>query len=276
MLKNDRLYKTALYVVLTVVGLLVLLPLYWMVVSSLKSQLEILSIPPRFVPTRMLWENYGMFLENFPFFRLISNSLIVAGLTTAISVVVASMTGYGLVKFRSRLTKLFFILLLSSAMVPPVVKVLPLYVQMVKIGLNDTLAGVIIPFYVSVFGIFFIRQYCQSIPDDLIEAARVEGVPEFQLFFRIIFPIIKPALASLAVLKFLMTWNDFFWPLIMLSTPKKMTLQVGIAIILDPEYPINYGMLMAGATLAIVPIVLLFIVFQRQIVKSVATTGMKA
>ena len=156
------------------------------------------------------------------------------------------------------------------------VKVLPLYVQMVKIGLNDTLAGVFIPFYVSVFGIFFIRQYCQSIPDDLIVAARVEGVPEFQLFFRIIFPIIMPAIASLAVLKFLMTWNDFFWPLIMLSTPKKMTLQVGIAIILDPEYPINYGMLMAGATLAIVPIVLLFIVFQRQIVKSVATTGMKA
>jgi len=192
-----------------------------------------------------------------------------------ISVIVATMTGYALAKFRARGANIVFLLMLSSAMVPPFIKILPLYVGMVRIGLDDTLIGVIIPYYVSIFGIFFMRQYCISIPEDLLAAARVEGASEPTILIWIVFPVVKQACAALAILKFLLEWNNFLWPLIMLSSADKMTIQVAIAVLLDMEVAWDYGIVLAGATMATIPVVVLFLILQRQIINSIALTGQK-
>jgi multiple sugar transport system permease protein len=273
--KRDLLALIFNYSFLTIVGLIVLLPFYWMIVSAIKPVAELITIPPMFFPSRVDWTAFERFMIEVPFFRVLSNSFIIAGAIMVISVIVATMTGYALAKYKARGANIVFILLLSSAMVPPFIKILPLYVGMVRIGLDDTLIGVIIPFYVTIFGIFFMRQYCLSIPDDLLMAARVEGASEPTILIWIVFPVVKQACAALAILKFLLEWNNFLWPLIMLSSSTKMTLQVAIAVLLDLETTWYYGIVLAGATLAVLPVVILFLILQRQIINSIALTGQK-
>jgi multiple sugar transport system permease protein len=273
--KKEILTLGVTYLILSVVGLLILLPLYWMVVSAVKPDTELISIPPTFIPSAITLVNVRRFIEKVSFLRVVANSLIIAGVTTGLSVVVATATGYGLAKFRARGANLIFILMLTSAMVPDFVRILPLYVAMVRVGLGDTLTGVILPFYVSIFAVFFMRQYCQTLADDLLMAARVEGASEVTILFRIVFPVVSPAIAALAILKFLLTWNQFLWPLIMLSSARKMTIQVAIAVLLDLEVAMEYGMIMAGATLAVLPVLILFLLLQRHIITGIALTGMK-
>jgi multiple sugar transport system permease protein len=273
--RGDAVPVALIYLVLSLVGLVVMIPFYWMIVSAIKPVEELITVPPKIFPSRIDFGAFERFMIEVPFFRVLTNSLIIAGGIMVISVIAATMTGYALAKFRAKGANIVFILLLSSAMVPPFIKILPLYVAMVRIGLDNTLVGVIIPFYVSIFGIFFMRQYCLSIPDDLLMAARVEGASEFTILVRIVFPVVKQACAALAILKFLLEWNNFLWPLIMLSSAKKMTLQVAIAVLLDMEVAWDYGIVLAGATLAVLPIVLLFLVLQKQIINSIALTGQK-
>ena len=263
------------YLFLSLVGIVVLLPFYWMIVSAVKPVPELISIPPKFLPSTILLDNFERFFERVPFLLALSNSLIIAGGITFTSIFAATATGYGLSKFGSKGANIIFILFLSSSMVPPFIKILPLFVGMVRVGLNDTLIGVILPFYVSVFGIFFMRQYCLTLPDDLLAAARIEGASEITILFRIVFPVVKQAVAALAILKFLLEWNNFLWPLIMLSSSRKMTLQVAIAVLLDMEVAMDYGIVLAGATVAVLPILFLFLLMQRHIIQSIAYTGQK-
>jgi multiple sugar transport system permease protein len=222
-----------------------------------------------------VWQNYALFIKRVSFFRIFFNSIVIAGCTTLTSVFVATTTGYALSKYRSKGANIVFILLLSSYMVPPFIKIIPLYIGMVRIGLDDTLFGVIFPFYVNIFGIFFMRQYCMNIPDDLIQAARIEGASEFNILRRIIFPVVKEACAALSVLIFLMTWNSFLWPLIMLTSATKMTVQVAIATLINVDYVTEYGVVMAGATLGVLPVLILFLILQRHIIQSIALSGQK-
>jgi multiple sugar transport system permease protein len=273
--RNTIIFRIVNYGLLSLIGLVVMLPFYWMLVSAVKPTFELIAIPPKFFPSKIEFVNFRQFFYEVPFFMVLNNSLLIAGGITLTSVIAATATGYGLAKFGARGANILFLLFLSSSMVPPFIKILPLYVGMVQIGLDNTLIGVIIPFYVSVFGIFFMRQYCLTLPDDLLSAARIEGASEITIFVRIVFPVVKQAVAALAILKFLLEWNNFLWPLIMLSSARKMTLQVAIAVLLDLEQAPDYGIVLAGATVAVIPILILFLVMQRNIIQSIAFQGQK-
>jgi multiple sugar transport system permease protein len=268
-------FRSINYAVLSIIGVVILIPFYWMLVSAIKPTTELIAIPPKFIPSSFETINFENFFREVPFLMVLSNSLMIAGGITLTSVIAATATGYGLAKFGAKGANIIFLLFLSSAMVPPFVKILPLYIGMVRIGLDNTIIGVIIPFYVSVFGIFFMRQYCLTLPDDLLAAARIEGATEITILFRIVFPVVKQAMAALAILKFLLEWNNFLWPLIMLSSASKMTLQVAIAVLLDLEQAMDYGIVLAGATMAVVPVLILFLIMQRHIIQSIAFQGQK-
>jgi len=273
--RKTLIFRIINYTILSVIGLIILLPFYWMLVSAVKPSTELIAIPPKFFPSKFEIVNFENFFRQVPFLMVLTNSLIIAGGITFTSVFAATATGYGLAKFGAKGANFLFLLFLSSSMVPPFIKILPLYVGMVRIGLDNTLIGVIMPFYVSVFGIFFMRQYCLTLPDDLLAAARIEGASEITILFRIVFPVVKQAIAALAILKFLLEWNNFLWPLIMLSSAKNMTLQVAIAVLLDLENAMDYGIVLAGATVAVVPILILFLIMQRHIIQSIAFQGQK-
>ena len=274
---RDRLASRAIvYAILTFFALLLLVPFYWMLVSAVKTNAELVSRPPVLWPSAIQFRNFLTFVDQVPIVRVFLNSLIVSGGTTIAAVLFSAATGYALAKFRARGVSLIFVLFLTSYMVPPFVKVLPLYVGMVRLGLNNTLFGVILPFAVNIFGIFFMRQYCMSLPSDVIMVSRVDGATELGIFLRIVLPMIQPALAALGILLFLMTWNDFLWPLVMLSSARKMTIQVALATLVNLDYPTEYGIVMAGASLAILPVLILFVFLQQHILEGIALSGLKA
>lgn len=185
------------------------------------------------------------------------------------------MVGYGLAKFKVIGLNLVFILILSGLMIPPFTIAIPLYIVASQIRVVNTLWGVIIPFSISNFGIFLMRQYCLGIPDDLISAARIDGASEFLILMRVIFPVVATGCAALGILKFLLTWNDLFWPLIMLTEDSRKTLTVMLATFIDFERFMDYGLVMSMTTLVVVPVIILFVIFQKRIIEGVALTGMK-
>ena len=206
---------------------------------------------------------------------MLYNSLFVAGMTTLITIFFSTMVGYALAKYRVVGLNLIFILILSGLMIPPFTIAIPLYIVATQIRLVNTLWGVIIPFSISNFGIFLMRQYCLGVPQDLISAARIDGASEFTILIRIVFPVVATGCTALGILKFLLTWNDLFWPLIMLTEEANKTLTVMLATFIDFERFVDYGLLMAMTTLVVLPVILLFMVFQRRIIEGVALTGMK-
>jgi len=255
---------------------LILLVLLWMVAVVVLPLFQLLS--------KSLLDHEGNFvgLDNFiRYFRTpalsasLYNSLFVSAVTTVITIFFSTMTGYGLAKFKGRGLNVAFVLILTGLMIPPFTIAIPLYIVATQLGMVNTLWGVIIPFAISNFGIFMMRQYCLGVPDDLIAAARIDGAGEFSILMRIVFPVVDTGCAALGILKFLMTWNDFFWPLIMLTGDRKKTLQVVISTLIDFEYYVDFGLVMAATTLVVLPVILLFFFFQKRIIEGVAISGMK-
>lgn len=271
-----RVRSVVVYLVLAIVGLLILMPFFWMLSTSIKTAPEVMARPPRLFPHTFTLINFHHALGEVNYFRGLYNSLFIAATTTAITVFFSTMAGYGMAKFKSKGLNIVLYVILSALMLPPFVIAIPLYIIAAKLGAVNTLWGVIIPFCVSNFGIFLMRQYSASVPDDLLSAARVDGASETAILLRIIFPVVSAGCAALATLKFLMTWNQFFFPLIMLTSEAKMTLQVMLSTLIDFQYYTDYGALMAFATLVMLPVILLFIFFQRYLMEGVALSGMKA
>ena len=185
------------------------------------------------------------------------------------------MVGYGIAKFNSKYLNKIMGLFLVALMVPPFVIAIPLYLVAAPLCLTNNLVAVIIPFAVSNFGIFLMRQFCIAIPSDLLDAARIDGLSELRIFTSIVMPVISTGAVAFGILKFLMTWNDFFWPLIMLTREKKMTLQVLLATSVDFEMGVSYGFVMALTTLIVLPVIILFLAFQRRIIEGVSLSGLK-
>jgi multiple sugar transport system permease protein len=267
--------RWAIYAVLLVVALVVLLPFFWMVSTAFKPSPEILRRPPTFLPQQPTLDHFRNVFKRVPYVYNLYNSLFVSAVTTVITIFFSTMTGYGLAKFKCRGLNVAFVLILTGLMIPPFTIAIPLYIVATQLGMVNTLWGVIIPFAISNFGIFMMRQYCLGVPDDLIAAARIDGAGEFSILMRIVFPVVATGCAALGILKFLMTWNDFFWPLIMLTDDKKKTLQVVISTLIDFEYYVDFGLVMAATTLVVLPVILLFFFFQKRIIEGVAISGMK-
>jgi multiple sugar transport system permease protein len=270
----ENMITILLYFILVVGVGIVLLPFIWMTATAFKPYTEMFRLPIHFLPAHPTLENFSELAYTFPLPRLLFNSFLIAGVASLSSVFFATMVGYGLAKFRSPGLNVIFIVILSSIMIPPFIRVIPLYLTMVRWGGNNTYWGVIVVNYVSVFGIFLMRQYALSVPDELIDAARIDGASEPRILMTVVFPLLRPACITLGVIKFLWTWNEFLWPLVMLTDQEMMTLPIALAT-LKGHLITRYGPLMAGAVVVVVPVVILFIFLQKYIVRGIALTGFK-
>jgi multiple sugar transport system permease protein len=269
--------SAAFWVMVVLLTLLVVVPLLWMVITSFKSVGEAQADPPTLIPQEPSGRAFGEVLTTGgqnPVLRWALNSFAAASLHAVLVVVVASMAGYALARMDFRFKKFIFTFILLTLFVPGFVFLMPNYLLMDKLGWLDTFWALVVPGAAGAFGVFFMRQFFLAIPRELEEVALIDGANAWTIFTRIILPNARPALATLTVLSFLANWNDFVWPIFVLFSPERLTLPAGLAG-LKGAYNIDYPVIMAGATIASVPVLILYIFVQRYIIEGVATSGLK-
>jgi multiple sugar transport system permease protein len=264
-----------LYLLLGFGLLLMVGPFVWMLLGSVKTQAELLRIPPTWLPEQVTLANYDQLFNRLDFPLYFRNSAIVAGAVTVGNVIFCSMVGYALAKLRFHGKHLLFLLVIGTLFVPSAVLVIPLYILLSLMGLINTLQGLILPFLAGSFGVFLMRQFMLGIPDELLEAGRIDGASEWRLFWQVVMPLSTPALATLGILTFLGSWNAFFWPLIAATEEKTFTLPVALATFATGQHQANQGLLMAGSVVIVLPILIVFILLQRYFTESIASVGIK-
>ncbi|HEY0186649.1 MAG TPA: carbohydrate ABC transporter permease [Cellulomonas sp.] len=263
------------YSALTLGAAVWLLPFIWMALGSLKTQREILIKPPTWWPSEVTFENFRTWFTDLHFGTFFTNSLVVAVITVLGNIVFCSMVGYALAKMDFAGKKLLFGAVMVTLMVPTVATFVPLFVLVSNLGMVDTYGALILPFLTQPIGVFLMRQFISGIPDSLIEAARLDGAGELRIFAGIVMPLCGPPLATLSILTFLSSWNNFLWPLVAAQSQDMYTLPVALSLYSTGQNSTNYGLLLAGAVLVITPILLLFVFLQRYFIQGVATTGIK-
>jgi len=265
--------KLVLVLVLVVIAAVVTLPLYWMAVSAFKTDAEITQPLPTFWPRQWVWENFATVWR--PFAGPCLNSFIVSGSCTVLVVFFSTLAGYALAKKTFLGRQAFLTILIGTMLIPPAVLIVPLYCIISAIGLVDTLTGLVLPFAVTAFGIFLMRQFAADIPDSLLESARIDGWGEWMIFRRVALPLLKPAMAVLAIIEFVNNWNSFAVPFVLISSPEKKTLQLALAD-LRMAYEITpWSKVMAGTVITILPIVVIFLIFQRGIIRYIMKGAIK-
>ncbi|WP_248579579.1 carbohydrate ABC transporter permease [Nocardioides sp. InS609-2] len=264
-----------LYAVMAAGLVLVVIPFVWMLLSSFKPEAEVRAVPPTWWPETITMDNYTQLFTQLDFPRFFMNSAIVAVAVAAGNMVFCSMLGYALAKLDFPGKKAVFGVVLGTLMVPGVVTFVPLFVLTTNIGLTNTLPGMILPFLAGPFGVFLMRQFIASLPDELIQAARIDGAGELRIFFSIILPLCGPAVATLGVLTFLASWNNFLWPLVVATSEDKYTLPVALALYAVGQNATKYGLLLAGAVVVVIPVLAVFLLLQRRIMQGIAMTGIK-
>ncbi len=256
-------------------ALIVFFPFFWMAVTSLKTVPEIQRVPLQVAPDR--WSNFDNYREVFrrqPFGRFLLNSALVASVSAASSLLVSSLAGYGFAKFRFPGRDVLFFGIIGILMVPFQSVVVPLYLWVNRLGLLDTYAGILAPDLVSVFGVFLMRQAIEMVPTDYIEAARIDGGGEFGIFWRVVLPSVAPAMATLVIIKFMWTWNELFWPLVVINSPTMKVVTLGLVSFTN-MYFIEYNLVTAAAVISILPILVIFLLCQRWVVRAVVMSGLK-
>jgi multiple sugar transport system permease protein len=264
-----------LYVVLALGLLVTLAPFLWMLLGSLKPEAELQRVPPTWWPEAPSFDNFRQLFDRLDFPRFFANSVLVAVAVTAGNLVFCSMVGYALAKLDFAGKRLLFGLVLGMLMVPGVVTFVPLFVLVANLGLVNTYPGLVLPFLVTPLGVFLMRQFIMGLPDELIEAARIDGAGEWRIFSRVIMPLCGPALATLGILTFLSSWNNFLWPLVVAQSEDKYTLPVALALYSVGQNATRYGLLLAGSVVIILPVIALFVALQRYFAQGIATTGIK-
>ncbi|MBL4954637.1 carbohydrate ABC transporter permease [Neobacillus sp. YIM B02564] len=249
-------------------------PFLWMILTSLKTYGESIHVPPVLIPKDLQWGNYKEVFDLLPFFKFMLNTFIVTVARTVGQLFLCSLAAYAFARIEFPGRNFLFLLALSVLMVPGQVFLLPQYMIMVKLGWLNTLQAVIVPGLFSAFGTFLLRQFFMGLPKELEEAARLDGCNHFQIYWRIMLPLAQPGLIALGIFTALWSWNELMWPMIVNSSPDKMTLSVGLAS-LQGQYLTNYPILMAGSFLAILPMLILFIILQKQFIEGIALTGGK-
>ncbi|MBG0829728.1 carbohydrate ABC transporter permease [Planomonospora sp. ID67723] len=250
-------------------------PFAWMLSGSVKTDAEIRRVPPTWLPDQATLDNYRELFERLDFTRYFVNSLIVTGAVTLGNLVFCSMLGYALAKIDFPGRRALFALVLGTLMVPGAVTFVPLFVLVSNLGLVDSYLGMILPFLAGPFGVFLMRQYISGLPDEVIDAARIDGAGQIRIFLRIVAPLARPALATLGILTFLGTWNSFLWPLVVAQSEEKYTLPVALALYSIGQNQTRFGLLLAGAVVVVVPVLVVFVALQRFFVQGIATTGLK-
>lgn len=290
-----RIGVTVAYAILIIWAIISLMPLYWVFTTSLELSKEVFSAPPKMIPTVVkdfiplyfgghkteatqlaadAFSNYKYLFTQTGIVRWFLNSLIVGFIATAGVVFFDTMAGYVLAKKRFPGRDLIFWMFISTMMIPGQVTLVPMFIMAGKLGLNGSLLAVILPPLAMVFGVFLMRQFMQTIPTELMEAAKIDGASEWGIYWRLIIPLAKPAIATLAILTFMSVWNSFLWPLIVLNKDYLYTLPVGLKTLQDRNL-VNYGLLMSGAAISAIPMIVVFLSFQKYFIKGLTLGGVK-
>ncbi|MCL4376790.1 MAG: carbohydrate ABC transporter permease [Actinobacteria bacterium] len=259
---------------LIVISLFFLIPFIWMILSSFKTGIEIIKIPPTFFPENFTFKNYLNVFEKLNFGRYIFNSFFVSTSITVIASFSSAIIGYVFAKFKFKGRELLFFICIAGLMIPLSSIILPMYLFMSKFKLVNSYIGLILPFAISPLGIFLMRQFSEGIPKELIEAARLDGASELRIFFKIIIPNVSAAIAAVSVFTFLFSWNQLWWPLMIISKPEMRTLTLAMAN-LSVQIGKRFDMIVTSAALAVLPVMIVFAIAQKQVVKGVTLTGMK-
>lgn len=271
------MYKTKKYLIVglaAVIGIFTFLPFLWMVSASFMPTGEANIYPPHLVPSKIDFTHYKALFANLDLTRYLINSTVISIGVTIFSLFVNSMAGYAFAKFRFAKKKALFNFLLSSMIIPAQVTMLPVFLMLKKMGLINTYFAIIIPGMASIFGIFLIRQYALSIPDSLIEAARMDGASEFLIYRKIILPLCKPILVTLGLFTFMGTWNDFLWPLIVMTDSAMYTMPVALANLMG-EHVQDTELMMAGSVLTVIPVLIVFLALQKYYMQGILMGSVK-
>lgn len=268
--------RTLTFLALLVGAAVMIVPFLWMLSTSLKPSTDVLTLPPRLIPREPTLGAYGEVAQSFPIWRVLLNSVVVAVLTTLGQLVISSMAGYAFARFRFWGRDALFTVFLATLMVPFAVTMTPLFIIVKTLGWTNSYLGLIVPAMFSAFGIFLMRQFFLSLPAELEEAATLDGSSTFSTFWRVMLPLSGPAIATLAVFSFMASWNNFLWPLLIVSDQNLMTLPLALAT-LQGVYPgqTQWNLIMAGTVLTVTPMILVFLLAQRWVVEGITTSGLK-
>jgi ABC-type glycerol-3-phosphate transport system permease component len=269
-----RLETGGLWLLLAAGAVVMFFPIYWMFVTAIRPRDEVFSGDVDLLPTGWVWSNFTDDLDHMPFLSWAWNSLVIAVVAVVITVSINLLCGYAFAKFRFAGRDILFIGVLSALMIPIQVIIVPLFLVVSDLGLLNSYWGVILPRAAEAFGIFMVRQFMVSIPDELLEAARLDGASELTIFLKVVVPLSKPIIAVLIIFTFMWRWNDFVLPLVILTDQEMYTVQVGLNL-LKGQYNTEWTELMAIALLSLIPMLVIFVFFQRQLIQGIAGTGLK-
>ena len=263
-----------IYGLLTVLAILVVIPFGWMLLASVKTSNEVFSIPMRLLPKEFQWVNYQTIWEKIPLLTFFKNTFKIAICTTAVQVLTSCFAAYGFSKVQFKGRDTLFLISVTTFAVPWQAYMVTQFALISRMHLTDSHLGLILMQAFSGFGVFLIRQFMDTVPDELLEAAKVDGCPEYRIFIQIVIPLIKPVLISLVVFTFVTSWNDFLWPLVSTSNSDMYTLTVALSL-LKTQYQTNYGLIMAGATVSFLFPFIMYVFLQKQFVEGIALSGIK-
>ena len=266
--------KSVTYILLILLAVLMLLPFFWMLSASLKLDKDVFSFPIQWIPAEPQWSNYAKIWTQIPFLTFFRNTLKLTIIITALQLFTSSFAGYAFAKLEFKGRDIIFLAYIASIAIPWQSYMVPQFIMMRKLDLVDTHLALILLQAFSAFGVFLMRQFFVSIPNDIIDAARIDGLSEYGIYFRIMLPLSKPALATLTIFTAVFVWNDFMGPLIYLNTQSLKTIQLGLRMFIL-QYSADYALIMAASLVSVIPVVILFLAFQRFFVEGIASTGVK-
>jgi multiple sugar transport system permease protein len=266
--------KTIIYIFLTVLAALMLLPFVWMLSASLKMDKDVFRFPIQWIPTVPQWSNYVKIWTQIPFLTFFTNTAKLTVIITCLQLFTSSFAGYAFAKLEFKGRDIIFLAYIASIAIPWQSYMVPQFIMMRRLDLVDTHTSLILLQAFSAFGVFLMRQFFISIPNDIIDAARIDGLSEYGIYFRIMLPLSKPALATLTIFTAVFVWNDFMGPLIYLNTQALKTIQLGLRLFIM-QYSANYALIMAASLVSLIPVVILFLAFQQFFVEGIASTGVK-
>lgn len=267
--------KVIVYIILIIIAVVMIIPFLWMLSASIKSDRQVFQMNPFvWIPEEPKWSNYRDIWTKIPFGTFVGNTVYLTLIVTLLQLFTSSFAAYSFAKLHFRHKNTLFLAYIATIAMPWQVYMVPQFIMMRKMGLNDKLLAMICLQAFSAFGVFMMKQFYEGIPDDLCEAARIDGMSEYKIYAKIMLPLSKPALSTLTIFTFVATWNDYLGPLIYLKSQEKKTIQLGLKMFIS-QYSSDYGLIMAGSVLSLIPVLIVFLVLQKYFVEGVASTGLK-
>lgn len=267
--------KICVYIILILLALVMIIPFLWMLSASIKSDREVFQMNPFvWIPENPKWSNYKEIWTKIPFATFVGNTVYLTIVVTALQLLTSSFAAYSFAKLEFKHKNGLFLAYIATIAMPWQVYMVPQFIMMRKMGLNDKLLAIICLQAFSAFGVFMMKQFYEGIPDELCEAARIDGMSEYKIYANIMLPLSKPALSTLTIFTFVATWNDYLGPLIYLKSQEKKTIQLGLKMFIG-QYSSDYGLIMAGSVISLIPVLIVFLILQRYFVEGVASTGLK-